>query len=103
MERSLPLEAASFYMEVKQMEAIGTLPYKTQEDKTGKRWASCPSPAQPTSPHPEITKSILCKEKGEKLLETYGAEGVFIDQNKKVTVTKGLKDKFTILNKEYKQ
>ena len=31
---------------------------------------------------------VLGKEKGEKLLETYGAEGVFIDQNKKVTVTK---------------
>ena len=46
---------------------------------------------------------VLGKEKGERLLETYGAEGVFIDQNKKVTVTKGLKDKFTILNKEYKQ
>lgn len=46
---------------------------------------------------------VLGKEKGEKLLETYGAEGVFIDQNKKVTVTKGLKDKLTILNKEYKQ
>lgn len=46
---------------------------------------------------------VLGKEKGEKLLEIYGAEGVFIDQNKKVTVTKGLKDKFTILNKEYKQ
>ena len=46
---------------------------------------------------------VLGKEKGEKLLETYGAEGVYIDQNKKVTVTKGLKDKFTILNKEYKQ
>ena len=46
---------------------------------------------------------VLGKEKGEKLLETYGAEGVFIDQNKKVTVTKGLKDKFTILNEEYKQ
>lgn len=46
---------------------------------------------------------VLGKEKGEKLLETYGAEGIFIDQNKKVTVTKGLKDKFTILNKEYKQ
>lgn len=46
---------------------------------------------------------ILGKEKGQKLLETYGAEGIFIDQNKKVTVTKGLKDKFTILNEEYKQ
>ena len=44
---------------------------------------------------------VLGKEKGEKLLETYGAEGVFIDQNKKVTVTEGLKDKFTILNEEY--
>ena len=44
---------------------------------------------------------VLGKEKGQKLLETYGAEGIFIDQNKKVTVTKGLKDKFTILNEEY--
>lgn len=46
---------------------------------------------------------VLGKERGQKLLETYGAEGIFIDQNKKVTVTKGLKDKFTILNEEYKQ
>ena len=46
---------------------------------------------------------VLGKEKGERLLETYGAEGVFIDQNKKVTVTKGLKDKFTILNEEYSE
>ena len=46
---------------------------------------------------------VLGKEKGEKLLETYGAEGVFIDQNKKVTLTKGLKDKFTILDKEYSE
>ena len=44
---------------------------------------------------------VLGKEKGPKLLETYGAEGIFIDQNKKVTVTKGLKDKFTILDEEY--
>ena len=44
---------------------------------------------------------VLGKEKGQKLLEIYGAEGIFIDQNKKVTVTKGLKDKFTILNEEY--
>lgn len=46
---------------------------------------------------------VLGKEKGEKLLESYGAEGIFIDQNKKVTVTKGLKDKFTILNDKYKE
>ena len=39
----------------------------------------------------------------QKLFETYGAEGIFIDQNKKVTVTKGLKDKFTILNEEYSE
>ena len=44
---------------------------------------------------------VLGKEKGQKLLESYGAEGIFIDQNKKVTVTKGLKDKFTILDEEY--
>lgn len=46
---------------------------------------------------------VLGKEKGQKLLETYGAEGVFIDQNKKVTVTKGLQGKFTILNDKYKE
>ena len=46
---------------------------------------------------------VLGKEKGQKLLETCGAEGIFIDQNKKVTVTKGLKDKFTILNEEYSE
>lgn len=46
---------------------------------------------------------VLGKEKGEKLLESYGAEGIFIDQNKKVTVTKGLRDKFTILNDKYKE
>lgn len=145
----MPLEAASFYMEVKQMEAIGTLPYKTQEDKTGeamgvlslsgttnvstsgdyekyfmqdgKRYHHIldPSTGYPAdsglisvtivsdsgllSDGLSTACFVLGKEKGEKLLETYGAEGVFIDQNKKVTVTKGLKDKFTILNKEYKQ
>ena len=31
---------------------------------------------------------VLGKEKGERLLETYGAEGVFIDQNKKVNCYK---------------
>ena len=46
---------------------------------------------------------VLGKEKGQKLLEAYGAEGIFIDQNKKVTVTKGLKDKFTILDEEYSE
>ncbi len=46
---------------------------------------------------------VLGKEKGQKLLKTYGAEGIFIDQNKKVTVTKGLKDKFTILDEEYSE
>ena len=46
---------------------------------------------------------VLGKEKGEKLLESYGAEGIFIDQNKKVTVTKGLQGKLTILNDKYKE
>lgn len=46
---------------------------------------------------------VLGKEKGEKLLESYGAEGIFIDQNKKVTVTKGLQGKFTILNDKYEE
>lgn len=44
---------------------------------------------------------VLGKEKALKLLEEYGAEAVFIDREKKVTVTDGLKDTFSLLDKEY--
>ena len=45
---------------------------------------------------------ILGKDKGAELLKEYGAEGVFIDKNKKVYVTDGLKDQFQIVNDKYK-
>ena len=45
---------------------------------------------------------VLGKEKGEKLLCEYGAEGVFIDKNKNVFVTGGLSDKFSLTSDKYK-
>ena len=45
---------------------------------------------------------VLGKERGLKLLEEYGAEGVIIDKDKKVTVTDGLQKQLTILNDSYK-
>lgn len=44
---------------------------------------------------------VLGKEKGMALLEQYGMEGIFIDQNKNVSVTEGIADQFEILNEEY--
>lgn len=44
---------------------------------------------------------VLGKEKGMQLLEDYGADGVFIDKEKQVYVTPGLKEQFEILSKEY--
>ena len=44
---------------------------------------------------------VLGREKGMKLLEQYGMEGVFIDKDKNVSVTDGIADSFEILNKEY--
>ena len=43
---------------------------------------------------------VLGREKALKLLQTYGAEGVFIEKDGKVTVTKGLEDSFRILEKD---
>lgn len=44
---------------------------------------------------------VLGEEKGMELLEKYGMEGIFIDQNKNVSVTEGIADQFEILNEEY--
>ena len=45
---------------------------------------------------------VLGADKGMKLLDRYGAEGIFIDENKKVTITDGIRDRFSILNNDYK-
>lgn len=42
---------------------------------------------------------VLGKEKGKKLLEDCGAQGVFIDDKKQVTLTDGIH--FSLLNSEY--
>ena len=44
---------------------------------------------------------VLGKEKGLKLLEKYEAEGIFIDTDKNVTVTEGIRDCFEICNDDY--
>ncbi len=44
---------------------------------------------------------ILGEEEGMKLLEEYGAEGVFITDENKVVVSQGLKDSFSILDNKY--
>lgn len=46
---------------------------------------------------------VLGYEKSLPLLEKYNAEAVFVDTNKNVIVTEGLKDKFQILNNNYHQ
>ena len=38
---------------------------------------------------------VLGLEDGQKLLESYGAEGIFIGDDGKLTVTEGLKGRFT--------
>ncbi|HCR42964.1 MAG TPA: FAD:protein FMN transferase [Ruminococcaceae bacterium] len=45
---------------------------------------------------------VLGREKGSRLLEKYGAGGVFIDKAKKVYVTDNLKEKFKISEDGYK-
>lgn len=45
---------------------------------------------------------VLGKERGKKLLEQYGAEGIFIDKENQIFVTENLKDHFEILNEAYK-
>jgi thiamine biosynthesis lipoprotein len=46
---------------------------------------------------------VLGYEKSLPLLEKYNAQAVFVDANKNVIVTDGLKDKFEILNDNYHQ
>jgi thiamine biosynthesis lipoprotein len=42
-------------------------------------------------------------EDGMKLAETYGVEAVFIDEDKQVTMTDGMKDYFEILDQDYQE
>ncbi len=44
---------------------------------------------------------IMGKDEGAKLLASFGAEGVFIDNERNVFVTDGLLDKFTLTNDSY--
>ncbi|MDO4557174.1 MAG: FAD:protein FMN transferase, partial [Lachnospiraceae bacterium] len=44
---------------------------------------------------------VLGKEKGLKLLEEYGAEGIFVDSDKNVFVTDGLKEQFSLMAEGY--
>jgi len=44
---------------------------------------------------------VLGPEDGLKLLETYGAEGLFVDTSGTVTLTDGLKSAFTLTGKTY--
>ena len=44
---------------------------------------------------------VLGEEKGMELLEQYGMEGVFIDKERQVTVTEGLRDSFSLLSEDY--
>jgi len=46
---------------------------------------------------------ILGAEKGMKLLEEMGIDGVLVDSNKRVLITKNLKDNIEIIRKEYQQ
>ena len=44
---------------------------------------------------------VLGLEEGLALVKKYNAEAIFIDEQKQVTVTEGLKDIFEITNQEY--
>lgn len=44
---------------------------------------------------------ILGKEKGLQLLQAYDVQAVLVEEDKKVTVTDGLKDDFTLQNQAY--
>ena len=46
---------------------------------------------------------VLGADKGLELLNQYGAEGIFIDEEKKVRVTDGISSRFTILNDDYRK
>ncbi|MBQ7066106.1 MAG: FAD:protein FMN transferase [Lachnospiraceae bacterium] len=45
---------------------------------------------------------VLGLDEGMKLLEKYGAEGIFVDEDKNVYVTEGMASLFTLKAKEYK-
>ncbi len=45
---------------------------------------------------------VAGRKKGMEILKKYEAEGIFIDKNKNVYVTDGLKDNFSLLNEDYK-
>jgi thiamine biosynthesis lipoprotein len=45
---------------------------------------------------------VLGAEKGIKLLEAMGVEGVFVDRDRNILVTDGVKDKIEVLKKEYR-
>ena len=45
---------------------------------------------------------VLGKDRGTELLEKFGAQGVFIDKDKNIYVTDGLKDSFALKNSLYK-
>lgn len=44
---------------------------------------------------------VLGKEKAEKLLKKYNAEAIFVDEDKNVYVTAGLKDRFELMKDGY--
>lgn len=44
---------------------------------------------------------VLGKEKAEKLLKKYNAEAIFVDEDKNVCVTAGLKDRFELMKDGY--
>ena len=44
---------------------------------------------------------VLGREDGMKLLEEFDAEGIFIDSDNNITVADGLKDRFTLISRDY--
>lgn len=44
---------------------------------------------------------VLGREKGEKLLDAFGAEGIFIDNESNVFVTQGIRDRFSLEGDKY--
>ena len=44
---------------------------------------------------------VLGAEKGAKLLEKYGADGLFVDEDHHVYVTSGMKERFSLLQDAY--
>jgi len=44
---------------------------------------------------------VLGKEKAEKLLESYDADGLFVDDSCHVWMTEGMKERFQLLKDTY--